>query len=144
MDVEVELIDEHTLLPYGRLVCLDALHTRSGQRWSCGNSRNVCFPPTSSKPGSNKSVIAYSLKEHSYNSAKVRANQRDLFHVASLREQLDVLLRTSFGEFCVVNGNTTYVNQGTRWLLRWEKEIEFFSKLAYFGLTTRYGGSLFI
>ena len=36
-------------------------------------------------------------------SDKVRANQRDLFHVASLREQLDVLLRTSFGEFCVAN-----------------------------------------
>lgn len=28
---------------------------------------------------------------------------------------------------------------GTRWLLRWDKEIELFTKLAYLGLTTRYG-----
>ncbi|KAF8490711.1 Pex12 amino terminal region-domain-containing protein [Gautieria morchelliformis] len=53
----------------------------------------------------------------------IRANQRDLFHIASFREHLDVFLRTSFG---------------TRWLLRWDKEVELLSKLAYFGLTTRY------
>ncbi|KAF8592031.1 hypothetical protein K439DRAFT_1643984 [Ramaria rubella] len=53
----------------------------------------------------------------------IRANQRDVFHISSLREQLEASLRTWFG---------------TRWILRWEKEIELFAKLAYFGLVNRY------
>ncbi|KAF8528021.1 Pex12 amino terminal region-domain-containing protein [Hysterangium stoloniferum] len=53
----------------------------------------------------------------------VRANQRDLYHVAALREQLETLLRSTFG---------------TRWLLRWEKEVSLFSKMGYYGLTTAY------
>ncbi|KDQ54815.1 hypothetical protein JAAARDRAFT_134918 [Jaapia argillacea MUCL 33604] len=51
----------------------------------------------------------------------IRANQRDLFHVASLREQTESILRSWLG---------------TRWLTRWDKEIEVLVKLAYNGLTT--------
>ncbi|KAG2370224.1 Pex12 amino terminal region-domain-containing protein [Suillus spraguei] len=50
----------------------------------------------------------------------IRANQRDLFHVASLREQVELVLRLWFG---------------TRWLTRWDKEIELAVKLMYYGLS---------
>ncbi|KAH8120471.1 hypothetical protein DFH11DRAFT_1560201, partial [Phellopilus nigrolimitatus] len=51
----------------------------------------------------------------------IRANQRDLFYVFSLREQAENVLRTWLGN---------------RWLSRWDKEVELFSKLLYYGLTT--------
>ncbi|EIN13439.1 hypothetical protein PUNSTDRAFT_56754 [Punctularia strigosozonata HHB-11173 SS5] len=51
----------------------------------------------------------------------IRANQRDLFHVASLREQTENVFRSWFG---------------TRWLSRWDKEIDLFTKLVYYGFTT--------
>ncbi|KAJ3554181.1 hypothetical protein NM688_g3238 [Phlebia brevispora] len=50
----------------------------------------------------------------------IRSNQRDYFHVSSLREQTDNVLRTWLG---------------TRWLSRWEKEVEFAAKVLYYGLT---------
>ncbi|KAL4069339.1 Pex12 amino terminal region-domain-containing protein [Scleroderma citrinum] len=50
----------------------------------------------------------------------IRANQRDLFHVAALREQADNVLRSWFG---------------TRWLTRWDKEVELAMKLLYYGLS---------
>ncbi|KIJ45671.1 hypothetical protein M422DRAFT_778869 [Sphaerobolus stellatus SS14] len=51
----------------------------------------------------------------------IRANQRDIFHVASLREQLETVLRSTLG---------------TRWLLRWDKEIDLITNLGYYGLAT--------
>ncbi|KAF9535766.1 peroxisome assembly protein per8 [Crepidotus variabilis] len=51
----------------------------------------------------------------------IRANQRDLYHVASLRDQADNVLRSWMG---------------TRWLSRWDKELDLLIKLCYFGLTT--------
>ncbi|KAF6766454.1 peroxisome assembly protein per8 [Ephemerocybe angulata] len=50
----------------------------------------------------------------------IRANQRDLFHVSSLREQTDTVLRSWLG---------------TRRLTRWDKEVDAFVKLLYYGLT---------
>ncbi|KZV92122.1 hypothetical protein EXIGLDRAFT_675525 [Exidia glandulosa HHB12029] len=51
----------------------------------------------------------------------IRANQRDLMGVAQLRDMSDSVLRPSLG---------------TRWLLRWEKEVDLVSRLVYYGLTT--------
>ncbi|KAI0344102.1 hypothetical protein BDW22DRAFT_1355393 [Trametopsis cervina] len=50
----------------------------------------------------------------------IRSNQRDLFHLSSLREQTEGVLRTWFG---------------TRWLSHWDKEITLFVQLTYYGLT---------
>ncbi|KAG1749663.1 Pex12 amino terminal region-domain-containing protein [Suillus paluster] len=50
----------------------------------------------------------------------IRANQRDLFHVSSLREQAESVLRSWLG---------------TRWLTRWDKEVELAVKLMYYGLS---------
>ncbi|KAI0090008.1 Pex12 amino terminal region-domain-containing protein [Irpex rosettiformis] len=52
--------------------------------------------------------------------AIIRSNQRDIFHVSSLREQADNVLRAWFG---------------TRWLSRWDKEIGLLVQLTYYGLT---------
>ncbi|EJD04219.1 uncharacterized protein FOMMEDRAFT_167453 [Fomitiporia mediterranea MF3/22] len=51
----------------------------------------------------------------------IRAHQRDLFYVYSLREQAENVLRSWLGN---------------RWLTRWDKELELLSKLVYYGLTT--------
>ncbi|KAI0286681.1 hypothetical protein BGY98DRAFT_1086724 [Russula aff. rugulosa BPL654] len=51
----------------------------------------------------------------------IRAHQRDLIHVSSLREQTDNILRSWFG---------------TRWLTRFDKEVELFVRLVYEALTT--------
>ncbi|KAG1716779.1 hypothetical protein ID866_377 [Astraeus odoratus] len=50
----------------------------------------------------------------------IRANQRDLFHVASLKEQVDNVLRSWLG---------------TRWLTRWDKEVDLAVKLLYYGFS---------
>ncbi|KAF9229692.1 hypothetical protein BS17DRAFT_744079 [Gyrodon lividus] len=49
-----------------------------------------------------------------------RANQRDLFHVSSLKEQAEIVLRSWLG---------------TRWLTRWDKEVDLVVKLLYYGLS---------
>ncbi|KAG2023186.1 hypothetical protein CC2G_000869 [Coprinopsis cinerea AmutBmut pab1-1] len=51
----------------------------------------------------------------------IRANQRDIFHVASLKEQVEAVLRSWLG---------------TRWLQRWDKELDATIRLIYYGLTT--------
>jgi len=51
----------------------------------------------------------------------IRANQRDLFYVASLREQAETVLRAWLG---------------SRWLSRWDKEVALLTKLIYYGFTT--------
>ncbi|VDB95437.1 unnamed protein product [Peniophora sp. CBMAI 1063] len=51
----------------------------------------------------------------------IRAHQRDVIHVASLREQAENILRAWLG---------------SRTLSRYDKEIELLVNLAYFGLTT--------
>ncbi|THU90738.1 hypothetical protein K435DRAFT_759884 [Dendrothele bispora CBS 962.96] len=51
----------------------------------------------------------------------IRAHQRDLYHVSSLREQTENVLRSWLG---------------TRWLTRWDKEFELVVNLVYYGLTT--------
>ncbi|KAF8167855.1 Pex12 amino terminal region-domain-containing protein [Crassisporium funariophilum] len=50
----------------------------------------------------------------------IRAHQRDLYHVSSLKDQAESVLRSWLG---------------TRWLTRWDKEIDLFVKLCYYGLT---------
>ncbi|KAI0700439.1 Pex12 amino terminal region-domain-containing protein [Cytidiella melzeri] len=50
----------------------------------------------------------------------IRSNQRDIFHVSSIREQTESVLRAWFG---------------TRWLSRWDKEIGLLVQLTYYGLT---------
>ncbi|KIJ21440.1 hypothetical protein PAXINDRAFT_63874 [Paxillus involutus ATCC 200175] len=50
----------------------------------------------------------------------IRANQRDLFHVSSLKEQVETVLRSWLG---------------TRWLTRWDKEVDVVVKLLYYGLS---------
>ncbi|KAI0033725.1 Pex12 amino terminal region-domain-containing protein [Vararia minispora EC-137] len=52
----------------------------------------------------------------------IRAHQRDVIHVVSLREQAENILRVWLA--------------GSRRLARYDKEIEFVVKLVYFGLTT--------
>ncbi|KAJ3563763.1 hypothetical protein NP233_g8733 [Leucocoprinus birnbaumii] len=54
----------------------------------------------------------------------IRANQRDIYHVSSLRDQTDNVLRSWLG---------------TRWLTRWEKEVDLLTKLLYFGITSGRG-----
>ncbi|KAF8973822.1 Pex12 amino terminal region-domain-containing protein, partial [Flammula alnicola] len=51
----------------------------------------------------------------------IRANQRDLYHVSSLKDQAESVLRAWLG---------------TRWLTRWDKELDLAVKLCYYGLTT--------
>ncbi|KAF8912908.1 peroxisome assembly protein per8 [Gymnopilus junonius] len=51
----------------------------------------------------------------------IRANQRDLYHVSSLKDQAENVLRAWLG---------------TRWLSRWDKELDLFVKCCYYGLTT--------
>ncbi|KAF7367357.1 Peroxisome assembly protein PER8 [Mycena sanguinolenta] len=51
----------------------------------------------------------------------IRANQRDLYHVTSLKDQVETVLRAWLG---------------TRWLSRWDKEVDLLVKLGYYGLTT--------
>jgi len=51
----------------------------------------------------------------------IRANQRDLYHVSSLKEQTEAVLRSWLG---------------MRRLTRWDKEVELLVKLGYYGLTT--------
>ncbi|KAI0639013.1 peroxisome assembly protein per8 [Trametes polyzona] len=54
----------------------------------------------------------------------IRSNQRDLFQVSALREQTENVLRSWLG---------------TRWLTRWDKEIDFAANVLYYGLTTGLG-----
>ncbi|KAF8060990.1 Pex12 amino terminal region-domain-containing protein [Lyophyllum atratum] len=51
----------------------------------------------------------------------IRANQRDIYHVSSLREQTESVLRSWLG---------------TRWLTRWDKEVALLVGLLYHGVTT--------
>ncbi|KAF5355827.1 hypothetical protein D9756_003997 [Leucocoprinus leucothites] len=50
----------------------------------------------------------------------IRANQRDIYHVSSLREQTENVLRSWLG---------------TRWLTRWDREVDLLTKLVYYGIT---------
>ncbi|KAF8349838.1 Pex12 amino terminal region-domain-containing protein [Amanita rubescens] len=50
----------------------------------------------------------------------IRANQRDVYHLSSLKEETENILRTFLG---------------TRWLARWDKELDLIVKLLYYGLT---------
>ncbi|PPQ98900.1 hypothetical protein CVT24_003531 [Panaeolus cyanescens] len=51
----------------------------------------------------------------------IRANQRDLYHISTLKEQAENVLRSWLG---------------TRWLSRWDKEVDLITKFMYYGLTT--------
>jgi len=51
----------------------------------------------------------------------IRTTQRDAFHLFTLKDQTESVLRSWLG---------------TRWLTRWEKEVDLIVKLAYYGLTT--------
>ncbi|PBK76685.1 hypothetical protein ARMSODRAFT_948508 [Armillaria solidipes] len=54
----------------------------------------------------------------------IRAHQRDLYHVSSLREQTDTVLRSWLG---------------TRWLTRRDREVDLFVKFVYYGMTVGRG-----
>ncbi|GAA6063345.1 hypothetical protein JCM10212_004366 [Sporobolomyces blumeae] len=54
----------------------------------------------------------------------VRANQKDLYYLGSLMEQVEDVARSFLG---------------TRWLQKWSKELHHGSRLAYFALTTLLG-----
>ncbi|KIY66035.1 peroxisome assembly protein per8, partial [Cylindrobasidium torrendii FP15055 ss-10] len=54
----------------------------------------------------------------------IRSHQRDIFHLSSLREQVDTVLRSWLG---------------TRWIGRREKEIDLLVKWLYFGMTVGLG-----
>ncbi|GAA5924843.1 peroxisomal biogenesis factor 2/10/12 Ring-finger protein [Sporobolomyces koalae] len=54
----------------------------------------------------------------------VRANQKDLYYLAQLSEQVEDVARSLLG---------------TRWLQKWSKELHHGSRLAYFALTTLLG-----
>ncbi|KAI0757374.1 Pex12 amino terminal region-domain-containing protein [Daedaleopsis nitida] len=54
----------------------------------------------------------------------VRSNQRDVFQVAALREETENALRAWLG---------------TRWLTRWDKEIDLAANVLYYGLTIGLG-----
>ncbi|KAF9478719.1 peroxisome assembly protein per8 [Pholiota conissans] len=58
---------------------------------------------------------------HAQQAQIIRANQRDLYHVSSLKDQAESVLRAWLG---------------TRWLTRWDKELDLLVKLCYYGLTT--------
>ncbi|TFY72232.1 hypothetical protein EVG20_g760 [Dentipellis fragilis] len=51
----------------------------------------------------------------------IRAHQRDLIHLSSLKEQTENILRSWLG---------------SRWLTRYDKEVESLVKLLYYGMTT--------
>ncbi|KAH7104760.1 Pex12 amino terminal region-domain-containing protein [Auriculariales sp. MPI-PUGE-AT-0066] len=51
----------------------------------------------------------------------IRANQRDLVSVSTLRDMSSNVLRPTMG---------------TRWLMRWEKEVDLVTRLLYLGLTS--------
>ncbi|KAK4056291.1 peroxisome biogenesis factor 10 [Microbotryomycetes sp. JL221] len=54
----------------------------------------------------------------------VRANQKDLYYLSQLTEQVEDVTRSLFG---------------TRWLQKWSSELQHGSRLAYFALTTLLG-----
>ncbi|KAG7450108.1 uncharacterized protein BT62DRAFT_978375 [Guyanagaster necrorhizus] len=54
----------------------------------------------------------------------IRAHQRDLYHLSSLREQTDSVLRSWLG---------------TRWLTRRDREVDLFVKFVYYGMTVGRG-----
>ncbi|PIL30918.1 transporter [Ganoderma sinense ZZ0214-1] len=54
----------------------------------------------------------------------IRSNQRDLFQASALREETENVLRSWLG---------------TRWLTRWDKEIDFAANIVYYGLTVGLG-----
>jgi peroxin-10 len=69
--------------------------------------------------------------------------------VSSLREQTDNILRSWFGEahphtpFPSLTYNRYSLRAGTRWLTRFDKEVELFVRLVYEALTTGRGRSPF-
>ncbi|KAI1797524.1 Pex12 amino terminal region-domain-containing protein [Ganoderma leucocontextum] len=61
---------------------------------------------------------------HAQQAQIIRSNQRDLFQVSALREETENVLRSWLG---------------TRWLTRWDKEIDFAANVLYYGLTVGLG-----
>jgi len=75
--------------------------------------------PTSSSPASVMANPPISFPR-AQQAQIIRANQRDIYHVSSLRKQTGDVLRSWLG---------------TRWLTRREKEVDLFTKLVYYGIT---------
>ncbi|KAL9715996.1 peroxisome biogenesis factor 10 [Leucoagaricus gongylophorus] len=61
---------------------------------------------------------------HARQAQIIRANQRDIYHVSSFREQIENVLRSWLG---------------TRWLTRWDREVDLLTKLVYYGITVGRG-----
>ena len=72
----------------------------------------------------------------------VRATQRDAFHLFTLKDYTESVLRSWLGPSLHPSPSAWGLIQrypGTRWLTRWEKEVDLIVKLAYYGLTTGLG-----
>ena len=71
----------------------------------------------------------------------VRSNQRDLFQVSAFRDETENVLRAWLGEPCrnTQSCKDTERGAGTRWLSRWDKEIDFAAHVMYYGLTVGLG-----
>jgi peroxin-10 len=61
--------------------------------------------------------------------------------VSSLREQAESVLRSWLGQFSYISLAYGAHNErtGTRWLTRWDKEVELAVKLIYYGLSVGRG-----
>ena len=69
----------------------------------------------------------------------VRANQRDIYHISSLKEETENVFRNFLGPFLPVSWSHLNCIAGTRWLARWDKELDILIKLLYYCLTTGRG-----
>lgn len=73
--------------------------------------------------------------------SSVRANQRDIYHVSSFREQIENVLRSWLGKalFPPKADEDSPRPLGTRWLTRWDREVDLLTKLVYYGITVGRG-----
>ena len=74
----------------------------------------------------------------------VRAHQRDLIQVSTLRSNAEEALRHWFGMDNLASYSNAWLSdrkEGTRWLSRWDKELDLIIRLSYYGITTGRGKS---
>ncbi|KAK0466395.1 Pex12 amino terminal region-domain-containing protein [Desarmillaria tabescens] len=71
----------------------------------------------------------------------IRAHQRDLYHVSSLREQTDTCSTVMAWHvpFFTDRKPQSHVGLGTRWLARRDREVDLFVKFVYYGMTVGRG-----
>lgn len=64
-----------------------------------------------------------------------------MFHVSSLKEQTESVIRSWLGmsRCCILELDICLGYTGTRWIQRWDKEVDLLTKLVYYALTTGRG-----